>query len=82
MVVTKIKSFKESVPIFDLFNIELRVEQIFRRRIPLSCGGEIEIHETEALTAVEISRSTISIIANLSMASTMRHARKFHIRSG
>lgn len=57
----KFNLFTDSVPIFERFNVERQVEQTFRRRVPLSCGGEIVIHETEALTAVDVNTSNFKI---------------------
>ena len=57
----KFNLFTESVPIFERFNVERQVEQTFRRRVPLSCGGEIVIHETEALTAVDVNTGNFKI---------------------
>ena len=51
----KFHLFTENVPIFERFNIERQIVQTFHRRVPLSCGGEIVIHETEALTAIDVN---------------------------
>jgi len=51
----KIQFFKETIPIFERFNIERQIEQTFQRRVPLSSGGEIVIEETEALVAVDVN---------------------------
>lgn len=53
----KLFLFEENIPIFERFNIERQIEQTFRRYVPLSCGGEIVIHETEALTSVDVNTS-------------------------
>jgi len=51
----KITLFKDSIPIFERFNIERQIEQTFQRRVPLPSGGEIVIEETEALVAVDVN---------------------------
>ncbi len=51
----KIAQFKESIPIFERFNIERQIEQTFQRRVPLPSGGEIVIEETEALVAIDVN---------------------------
>lgn len=51
----KIHHFKDSIPIFERFNIERQIEQTFQRRVPLPSGGEIVIEETEALVAVDVN---------------------------
>jgi ribonuclease G len=51
----KINIFKDSIPIYERFNIERQIEQTFQRRVPLPSGGEIVIEETEALVAVDVN---------------------------
>jgi len=51
----KIHLFKDSIPIYERFNIERQIEQTFQRRVPLPSGGEIVIEETEALVAVDVN---------------------------
>ncbi len=51
----KISLFKDSIPIFERFNIERQIEQTFQRRVPLPSGGEVVIEETEALIAVDVN---------------------------
>ena len=52
---TKINPFKESIPIFERFNIERQIEQTFQRTVPLPSGGEIVVEETEALVAIDVN---------------------------
>lgn len=52
---SKIHQFKDSIPIYERFNIERQIEQTFQRRVPLPSGGEIVIEETEALVAVDVN---------------------------
>ncbi|MDR1401779.1 MAG: Rne/Rng family ribonuclease [Puniceicoccales bacterium] len=51
----KFHLFTENIPLFERFNIERQVEQTFARCVPLACGGEIIIHETEALTSIDVN---------------------------
>ncbi|MDR3273979.1 MAG: Rne/Rng family ribonuclease [Puniceicoccales bacterium] len=53
--------FEESIPIFERFNIERQIDQTFKRCVPLPCGGEIVIHETEALTSIDVNTSNYKI---------------------
>ena len=39
----KIALYKDSIPIFERFNIERQIEQTFQRKVPLPSGGEIII---------------------------------------
>ena len=51
----KIALYKDSIPIFERFNIERQIEQTGQRKVPLPSGGEIIIDETEALIAVDVN---------------------------
>jgi len=51
----KIALYKDSIPIFERFNIERQIEQTFQRKVPLPSGGEIIIDETEALIAIDVN---------------------------
>ncbi len=85
----KLYIFEESIPIFERFNIERQIEQTFRRRVPLSCGGEIVIHETEALTAIDVNTSnykvsekeTKSYIFNLNCEAAKEIVRQLKLRN-
>jgi ribonuclease G len=52
---SKIALYKDSIPIFERFNIERQIEQTFQRRVTLPSGGEIVIDETEALIAIDVN---------------------------
>jgi ribonuclease G len=52
---SKIVHYKDSIPIFERFNIERQIEQTFQRRVTLPSGGEIVIDETEALIAIDVN---------------------------
>ncbi len=51
----KIAFYKDSIPIFERFNIERQIEQTFQRKVALPSGGEIVIDETEALIAIDVN---------------------------
>jgi len=51
----KINHFRESIPVFERFNIERQIERTFQRTVPLPSGGEIVIEETEALVAIDVN---------------------------
>ncbi|MDR2721157.1 MAG: Rne/Rng family ribonuclease, partial [Puniceicoccales bacterium] len=53
--------FNENIPIFERFNVERQVGQTFKRCVPLPCGGEIVIHETEALTSIDVNTSNYKV---------------------
>ncbi|MBL9216094.1 MAG: Rne/Rng family ribonuclease [Opitutaceae bacterium] len=51
----KIAWYKESIPVFERYNIERQIEQTFQRRVTLPSGGEIVIDETEALISIDVN---------------------------
>ncbi len=51
----KIALYKDSIPIFERFNIERQIEQTYQRKVALPSGGEIVIDETEALIAIDVN---------------------------
>ena len=51
----KIAFYKDSIPIFERFNIERQIEQTGQRKVPLPSGGEIIVDETEALIAIDVN---------------------------
>ncbi len=51
----KIAHYKDSIPVFERYNIERQIEQTFQRRVPLPSGGEIVIDETEALISIDVN---------------------------
>jgi len=52
---SKIAYYKESIPVFERYNIERQIEQTFQRRVTLPSGGEIVIDETEALISIDVN---------------------------
>ena len=52
---SKIAYYKESIPVFERYNIERQIEQTFQRKVTLPSGGEIVIDETEALIAIDVN---------------------------
>lgn len=54
-IVDKIELYKEPIPIFDHFGIEIEINRALGRKIWLKSGGFITIDQTEALTAVDVN---------------------------
>ena len=52
---SRVELYKDPIPVFERYNIERQIEQLFQRRVPLPSGGEIVIDETEALTAIDVN---------------------------
>ena len=51
----KVRYFPSDKPIFEEIGIEKQIETIFKRKVPLDCGGYLVIDETEALIAVDVN---------------------------
>jgi ribonuclease G len=54
-LVTKVKLYTRSAPIFDAFNITAELEKALRPKVWLKSGGYIVINQTEALVAIDIN---------------------------
>jgi len=54
-LVDKIEYYKEPVPIFDFYGIEIEINRALGRKIWLKSGGSISIDQTEALVAIDVN---------------------------
>ena len=52
---SRIKLYKEQVPLFNRFQIESQIETAFEREVKLPSGGSIVIDPTEALVSIDIN---------------------------
>jgi len=52
---TKVKLHRGSRPIFNLFQVEEQIEQIYQPTVSLPSGGSIVISPTEALVAIDVN---------------------------
>ena len=52
---SRVELYADPIPVFERYNIERQIEQLFQLRVPLPSGGEIVIDETEALTAIDVN---------------------------
>ncbi|MDR1890684.1 MAG: Rne/Rng family ribonuclease [Puniceicoccales bacterium] len=85
----KFHLFTENIPLFERFNVERQIDQTFARRVPLSCGGEIVIHETEALTSIDVNTGNFkskgkdagNFIFNLNFEAGKEIARQLRLRN-
>ena len=57
---TIVKQHKGSRPIFNSFNVEDQIEQIYQSTVSLPSGGSIVISPTEALVAVDVNSGRTS----------------------
>jgi len=51
----KFKHYKDSVPLFNRYQIETQIESAFQREVKLPSGGSIVIDPTEALVSIDIN---------------------------
>jgi ribonuclease E len=51
----KIKLYKDTVPLFNRFQVENQIESAYRREVQLPSGGAIVIDHTEALISIDIN---------------------------
>lgn len=54
-LVDKIELYKEPVPIYDYYGIEIEINRALGRKIWLKSGGFITIDQTEALVAIDVN---------------------------
>ncbi|MCB2184661.1 MAG: Rne/Rng family ribonuclease [Desulfobulbaceae bacterium] len=62
----KVKLHKGARPIFNLYQIEDQIEQIYQPSVPLPSGGSIVINPTEALVAIDVNSGRTSKDKNFS----------------
>ena len=53
--VSRVKRYKDDVPLFSRFQIEHQIETAYSRQVPLPSGGSMVIDHTEALVAVDVN---------------------------
>ncbi len=86
---SKILLYKETIPIFERFNIERQIEATYQRKVALPGGGEIVIEETEALIAVDVNTGAHKarkddsggVILQVNMEAAREIARQIRLRN-
>ena len=53
--VTRVKRYRDDVPLFSRFQIEHQIETAYSRQVPLPSGGSVVVDHTEALVAVDVN---------------------------
>src|SRR6266852_4563055 len=53
--VSKVKLYRDDVPLFSRFQIEHQIEMAYSRQVALPSGGAIVIDHTEALVAIDVN---------------------------
>jgi len=64
-MVRNIKIYKEKSPIFDQFQLEEQIGEIYRERVRLKSGGGIVITSTEAMITIDVNSSRASSQSNM-----------------
>ncbi len=85
----KIALYKDSIPIFERFNIERQIEQTYQRKVALPSGGEIIIDETEALIAIDVNTGSHknrggdekNVIYTVNLEAAVEAARQIRLRN-
>jgi ribonuclease E len=82
-----VKLHKDRRPIFDLYNVEEQIENIYGNKVPLKSGGSIVINPTEALISIDVNsgRGTTgsdveSMIYNTNLEAAREIARQLRLR--
>ncbi|HAH97005.1 MAG TPA: ribonuclease G [Firmicutes bacterium] len=84
----KIALYRNEQPIFDFFGISSEIERALKRKVWLSCGGDLVIDQTEALTVIDVNtgkfigRTSLEdtvVATNLEAAREI--ARQMHLRN-
>ncbi len=52
---TKVRLYNASTPIFETYQINDQLQEVFRREVKLPSGGAIVLDETEALIAIDVN---------------------------
>ncbi len=53
--VSRVKLYKDDVPLFSRFQIEHQIETAYSRQVPLPSGGSVVIDHTEAMVAIDVN---------------------------
>jgi ribonuclease E len=53
--VSRVKRYRDDVPLFSRFQIEHQIETAYSRQVPLPSGGSVVVDHTEALVAVDVN---------------------------
>jgi ribonuclease E len=63
--VSRVKLYKDDVPLFSRFQIEHQIETAYARQVPLPAGGAIVIDHTEALVSVDVNSARATKAADI-----------------
>ncbi len=52
---SRVQLYNGTAPLFEVFNVESRVEKALRRKVWLECGAYLVFDQTEALTVIDVN---------------------------
>ncbi len=64
-LVSRVKLYKDSLPLFSRFQIEEQIESAYQREVRLPSGGSLVIDHSEALVAVDINSARATKGSNI-----------------
>jgi ribonuclease G len=83
-LIQRVHLYEEATPLFDKFDIESEIRDLFKPRCELPTGGSIIIQPTEALTSIDVNTAATParrIPRRRSCAPTSRPPARSHARS-
>lgn len=54
-MVAKVELYRDSKPLFDLYDIEQQIHQTLNKHVPLKSGGHLIIEKTEAMYVIDVN---------------------------
>src|SRR4249920_334394 len=68
--VSRVKMYRDDVPLFSRFQIEHQIETAYARQVPLPSGGAIVIDHTEAMVAIDVNSARATRGADIEETAT------------
>ncbi|MGE5339618.1 MAG: Rne/Rng family ribonuclease, partial [Gemmatimonadota bacterium] len=69
-MVSRVKRYKDDIPLFSRFQIEHQIETAHSRTVPLPSGGAIVIDHTEALVSIDVNSARATRGADIEETAT------------
>ncbi|HKB82373.1 MAG TPA: Rne/Rng family ribonuclease, partial [Burkholderiales bacterium] len=70
MNVSRVKLYKDDVPLFSRFQIEHQIETAYSRQVPLPSGGAVVIDHTEAMVTIDVNSARATRGADIEETAT------------
>lgn len=59
-----VELYESPEPLFHRFGIEIEIDKLYSRHVPLPCGGSLVIESTEALVAIDVNSGRFRVMDN------------------